>query len=132
MIQQLREVFAYQSGTRFLIFDRDREYGFETSIAACLLNMESLRASFEIPWQNGVAEQWIESCRRDLLDHVIAFNELHLKRVLPECVRHYHGDRTHLGLNKETHERRAHSRDRGEVVAFPRLSGSHYRYERAA
>ena len=94
--------------------------------------LTSVTTSLESPWQNRVAERWIESCRGDLLDHVIAFNELHLKRVLPECVRHYHGDRTHLELNKETHERRAHSRDRGEVVAFPRLSGSHYRYERAA
>jgi len=23
------------------------------------------------PWQNGVAERWVQSCRRDLLDHVI-------------------------------------------------------------
>ena len=28
--------------------------------------------SFESPWQNGVAERWVGSCRRDLPDHVIA------------------------------------------------------------
>jgi CheY-like chemotaxis protein len=38
--------------------------------------------AFESPWQNGVAERWVESCRRDLLDHVIAVNERHLKRLL--------------------------------------------------
>ena len=35
---------------------------------------------------NGIAERWVGSCRRDLLDHVIAINERHLKR-LPSRVR---------------------------------------------
>jgi len=37
-------------------------------------------------WQNGVAERWVESCRRDLLDHIIAVNERHLKRLLSDYV----------------------------------------------
>jgi hypothetical protein len=37
---------------------------------------------------------------RDLLDHVIATSERHLKRLLSDYVRYYHEDRTHLGLNK--------------------------------
>lgn len=45
---------------------------------------------------------WVESCRRDLLDHIIAVNERHLKRLLSEYVRYYHDDRTHLGLEKGT------------------------------
>jgi hypothetical protein len=35
------------------------------------------------------------------LDHVIIMNERHLKRLMAEYVRYYHGDRTHLGLRKE-------------------------------
>src|SRR5438477_9623299 len=66
------------------------------------VGLESVRTSFRSPWQNGVAERWVGSCRRDLLDHVIALNEKHLKRLLSEYVRYYHEDRTHLGLNKET------------------------------
>ena len=42
------------------------------------------------------------SCRRELLDHVIALNERHLKRLLSEYVSYHHEDRTHLGLDKET------------------------------
>ena len=38
----------------------------------------------------------------NLLDHVIAVNERHLKRLLSEYVRYYHEDRTHLGLGKGT------------------------------
>jgi hypothetical protein len=35
-------------------------------------------------WQNGVGERWVQSCRRDLLDHVIAVNERHLNRLLSD------------------------------------------------
>jgi hypothetical protein len=84
IIQQLREAFLYQAGPRFLIFDRDSKYGFETPIAVRSMGLIPVRTSFESPWQNGIAERWVESCHRDLLDHVIAMNEAHLKRLLSE------------------------------------------------
>jgi len=40
---------------------------------------------------NGIAERWVGSCRRDLLDHVIALNERHLKRLLSEYVSYHNG-----------------------------------------
>jgi transposase InsO family protein len=30
-----------------------------------------IRTAFRSPWQNGIAERWVGSVRRDLLDHVI-------------------------------------------------------------
>lgn len=96
------------------------------------LKMSPVRTSFASPWQNGVAERWVESCRRDMLDHVIAVNERHLKRLLSEYVRYYHEDRTHLGLRKETPNRRAPSKSLGRVLSHNRLSGLHHRYDRAA
>ena len=77
IVQQLREAFPYQSARRFLIFDRDSKYGLEVGCAVQSMTIRPVRTSFESPWQNGIAERWIESCRRDLLDHVIALNELH-------------------------------------------------------
>ena len=35
------------------------------------------------------------------LDHVIIFNETHLRRVLSSYFRYYHKSRTHLSLNKD-------------------------------
>ena len=81
---------------------------------------------------NGVAERWVGSCRRDLLDHVIALDERHLKRLLSEYIRYYHDDRTHLGLSKETPGGRVRSVARGRVVSRARLGGLHHRYDRAA
>jgi putative transposase len=132
IIQQLREAFPYQSAPRFLIFDRDAKYGLEVPIAVRSMAIRPVRTSFQSPWQNGIAERWVESCRRDLLDHVIAFNERHLKRLLSDYVRYYQEDRTHLGLRKETPAGRVRSTDRGTVVSLTRLGGLHHRYDRAA
>jgi putative transposase len=132
VVQQLREAFPFGSAPRFLIFDRDGKYGLEVPAAVRSLNMRPVRTSFESPWQNGVAERWVESCRRDLLDHIIAVNERHLKRLLSEYVRYYHQDRTHLGLKKETPENRIPSQGIGRVVSSARLGGLHHRYRRAA
>ena len=52
------------------------------------MSLTAVRTSFDSPWQNGVAERWVESCRRDLLGHAIAVKENHLKRMLSEHL-HY-------------------------------------------
>ena len=132
IVQQLREAFPYQPGPQFLIFDRDAKYGLEVPAAVRSMKIRVVRTSFESPWQNGVAERWVGSCRRDLLDHVIAVNERHLKRLLTDYVNYYHEDRTHLGLNKGTPNARVPAVTRGRVIAQPRLGGLHHRYDRAA
>ena len=132
IVQQLREAFPYQSAPRFLLFDHDQKYGLEVPAAIRSMNMECVQTSIHSPWQNGVAECWVGSCRRDLLDHVIALNEAHLKRLLGDYIRYYQDDRTHLGLSKETPSRRIRSAARGRVVSHARLGGLHHRYDRAA
>jgi putative transposase len=132
--QQLREAFPYDLNHKYLILDRDAKFGETVTAAVEVLAMQAVRTSFRSPWQNGVAERWVGSCRRDLLDHVIPLNERHLKRLLSEYIRYYHVDRTHLGLEKDTPDRRpAAKSDRpSKVVSFPRLGGLHHRYDLAA
>jgi putative transposase len=132
IVQQLREAFPFESAPRFLIFDRDAKYGLEVPVAVRSLKMSPVRTSFESPWQNGVAEPWVESCRRDLLDHIIGLNERHLKRLLSEYIRYYHEDRAHLELAKETPNFRSRSGAPGPVLSHDRLGGLHHRYDRAA
>src|SRR5271165_4996748 len=132
VIQQLREAFPYESAPRFLIFDRDAKYGLEVPLAVRSMAIRPIRTSFRSPWQNGVAERWVESCRRDLLDHVIVLNERHLKRLLSDYVRYYCEDRTHLGLGKQTPAGRIPLMNQGAVISRSRLGGLHHRYDRAA
>jgi transposase InsO family protein len=132
IIQQLREAFPFGAAPRFLIHDRDAKYGTEVPAAIRSLKINAVRTSFESPWQNGVAERWVGSCRRELLDHVIALNERHLKRLLSEYVSYHHEDRTHLGLGKGTPGYRTRCVTSGRVLAHHRLGGLHHRYDRAA
>ena len=91
-----------------------------------------LRAAFRCPWQNPVAERFVGTARRDLLDHVVALDERHLLRLLREFVGPYYAtDRTHLGLAKDTPAGRpSESRPSptARVVALPRCGGLHHRY----
>ena len=96
------------------------------------LGIEAIQTSFESPWQNGVAERWIESCRGELLEHVIAVNERHLKRLLLDYLCYYYVDRTHLGLRKGTPAGGICSANAGRVISHDRLGGLHHRYDRAA
>ncbi len=66
IVQQLGEAFPYDSTGKFLIFDRDAKYGAEVPAAVRSMRIRAVRTSFESPWQNGIAERWIGSCRRDL------------------------------------------------------------------
>jgi len=65
-----------------------------------------VRTSFESPWQNGVAERWVGVAVRDLLDHIIAVDERHLKRRLSEYIRYYHetGRISDWGRERQTEE----------------------------
>jgi putative transposase len=132
IVQQLRQSFPFDSGPRFLIFDRDAKYGSEVPIAIRSMKIDPVQTSYQSPWQNGVAERWVQSCRRDLLDHVIPSNEQHLKRLLSEYVRYYHEDRTHLGLAKQTPGGRMTLLGDGRMISKPRLGSLHHRYDRAA
>jgi hypothetical protein len=132
IVQQLREAFPYEASHKYLIFDRDKKFGLDVIAAIRAMGSKPKRTSFRSPWQNGVAKRWVESCRKDLLDHVIVLNERHLKRLLSEYVRYYHENRTHIGLSKETPGGRIRSMHRGRVTAQARLGGLHHRYDRAA
>jgi hypothetical protein len=70
--------------------------------------------------------------RRDLLDHVNAVNERHGMRLLSECVRYYHENRTLLALVKGTPRCRTRSVASGRILSHERIGGMHHRYDRAA
>jgi hypothetical protein len=85
------------------------------------------------PWQNPYVERVIGSIRREYLDHVVIYNERHLRRVLPSYVDYYHRTRTHLSLDKDCPVSRPCQPARiGRVIAIPQVGGLHHRYERLA
>src|SRR5712664_3898766 len=105
IIQQLREAFPFAASHKYLIFDRDQKFGFEVIAAVKAASIIPKRTSFRSPWQNGIAERWVGSCRRDLLDHIVVLDERHLSRLLSEYVRYFHEDRTHPGVGQRNSAR---------------------------
>ena len=86
---QLRQTWEYEQPHRFLIFDRDAKFNSDVIATVKDNGMLPIRTAFRSPWQNGVAERWVGSVRRDLLDHVIVLNQRHLRRLMKNYLRYY-------------------------------------------
>ena len=135
IVQQLREAFPLPCPYRYVVFDHDSKFSGDIEAFLKGSGLEAVRTGIRCPWQNGVAERWVESIRREMLDHVIPLNEAHLLRLSQEYIRYYHQDRTHIALNKDTPivrevERRPFPASR--VLAVPRIGGLHHRYSWSA
>ena len=132
VIQQLREAFPYDTAPKYLIFDRDFIFNAAVIEFIKATGTKPVRTSFRSPWQNGTAERWVGSCRRELLEHVVVLGACHLIRLVRAYISYYHEDRCHLGLNKDTPSLRAVTHrpsPTAKVVALPRVGGLHHRYE---
>ena len=132
---QFRSAFT-DNVPRILISDNDSVF---RAAGAWLRNVMGIHPHFTrimSPWQNGVAERWVRTVRRELTDHVIPLSEQHLHALLLEYVKHYNEDRTHttLGLDSPS-GREAHVRGSPlNVIRLPKVRGlsSRYAYRSAA
>jgi transposase InsO family protein len=102
IVQQLRQAFSDPCPYRYVVFDRDAKFGKDVAQFLRSTGLRALRSRVRCSWQNGTAERLVQSARRDVMDHVIAINEQHLRRLAREYVTYYQVDRTHLGLEKST------------------------------
>ena len=89
------------------------------------------RIAYRSPWQNPVAERWIGSCGRELLEHIVVLDERPFIRLVRVYTRYYHEDRCHLRLDKDGPDGRPvtpRPSSTAKVVALPRVGGLHHRY----
>jgi putative transposase len=130
VIQQLRESFPDNSPLNYLVFDNDAIFSSEVSASIESLGVTPKRTAFRSPWQNGTAERWVGSCKRELIDHVIVLNEEHLRRLLRDYVRYYNADRVHTIIQNSPEGRATEPRPSmsAKVVGLPRVGGLHRRY----
>jgi transposase InsO family protein len=113
--------------------DRDASYGQAFRGRLQAMGIKEVVTAARSPWQNAYVERVIGSDRRECLDHVIIFDEHHLRGVLSSYFQYYHSARTPLSLDKDCPESRPiHPPDAGKIVAFPAVSGLHHRYKRLA
>jgi transposase InsO family protein len=127
--QQFTEAFAWRNAPRYVVRDRDRIYGARFIQRVRAMGIRDRPIPPRSPWQNGYAERFIGSIRRDCLDHVVVFGEPHLQNLLRSYQRYYNEGRTHLSLCKDAPIPRA-VQPRGHIVVTPVLGGLHHQYGR--
>jgi transposase InsO family protein len=120
-----------------LIRDREAIFGTEfdgrVSNQVDNLGVRQIRIAPRSPWQNGHAERWVGTLRRELLDHLIVLGERYLLRLVRQHVAYYNEDRPHMSLGRDAPVARAvQPPSGGRIVALPRVGGLHRRYSRAA
>jgi hypothetical protein len=84
------------------------------------------------PRANSVAERWVQSARREALDHILIFGERHLRVVMTEYVDHYNRARPHRGLGLEVPLPHADVVTEGRIARRTRLGGLINEYSRLA
>jgi len=129
LARQITEAFPYDTAPKYLIRDNDRPFEATFKVRIHAMGIRDRPTSFRSPWQNGHVERLIGSTRRGCTDHMIVFNEAHLRRILSKYARYYNEGRTHLALGKDAPCRRPIERE-GDIIAQPILGGLHHRYAR--
>lgn len=130
VMQQLREAFPGVTDHRYLIFDNDAIFSPELVRSMPSFGICPKRTALRSPWQNGTAERFVGSVRRELLDHVVVLNEDHLRRLLREYIEYYNTERVHTAISDAPEGREVELRpsDHAKVVGLPRVGGLQHRY----
>jgi putative transposase len=83
---------------RFLIRDRDGKYPglFDTVLADAGINV--VLTGVRIPRMNSIMGRWVQTCRHELLDRTLIWNQHHLLHALREYEAFYNGHRPHRGI----------------------------------
>jgi transposase InsO family protein len=131
--RQVTEAFPWDTAPCYLLRDRDTSYGSYFCNRVEAMGITEVVTAPRSPWQNAYVERAIGSIRRECLDHILIFNERHLRRVLHSYVDYYQRTRTHLSLDKDCPDPRPiQPRGVGRAVALPQVGALHHRYERLA
>jgi len=131
--QQLREAFPWDTAPRYLLRDRDKIFGRSFVEQVRGMGIKQVLSAPRSPWQRAYVERVIGAIRRECLDRVIVLNQRDLSRHLQAFLNYDHRTRTHLGLEKDTPDRRPiQSHEAGRVISIPEDGGLHHRYERRA
>ena len=85
---------------RFLIRDRDAKFTatFDTVFTATDINI--INTPVRAPRANAIAERFVGTLRRELLDRLLIINQRHTTAALREFERHYNRHRPHRTLDQ--------------------------------
>jgi transposase InsO family protein len=129
--RQVLEATSLGRQPKFLIHDRDADYGRDFDQRLANLGITGVRTPPRAPKANAIGERIVRTIRTECLDHVIVINERHLQAVLAEFADYYNRDRPHRSLELAS-PIVAPSQCAGRVVSRSVLGGLHHVYARTA
>ena len=104
VVQQARNLLMdlEDAGTRakFVLHGRDASFTATFDSVFQAAGIRVIRSEVQAPRMNSVMERWIGSCRRELLDRTLVWNQRHLMIVLREYEDSCNGHRPHRTLNQ--------------------------------
>ncbi|MDL4821115.1 integrase core domain-containing protein [Actinomadura opuntiae] len=83
---------------RFVIRDRDGKFPEEFDAVLAEAGIRVLLTGVRMPRMNAVMERWMQTCRRELLDRTLIWNQRHLLQALREFETFYNEHRPHQGI----------------------------------
>jgi putative transposase len=72
------------SMARYLIRDRDGKYPALFDAILAYSGITVVHSGVQVPRMNAIMERWIRTCRRELLDRTLIWNQRHLLHALRE------------------------------------------------
>ena len=104
VVQQARNLLMDLEDTRmsvkFVLHDRDASFTAAFDAVFQAAGARIIRCAVQAPRMNSVMERWIGSCRRELLDRTLIWNQRHLMTVLHEYEDFYNTHRPHRTLKQ--------------------------------
>lgn len=83
---------------RFLIRDRDGKFPALFDAVLADAGVDVVLSGVRMPRMNSIMERWVQTCRRELLDRTLIWNQRHLLHALREFEEHYNSHRPHQGI----------------------------------
>jgi transposase InsO family protein len=96
----------------YLIRDQDSKFSATFDAVFAAEGVVILRTPIRAPRANAVAERWIGSLRRELLDRILIVNRRQLEHVIAIFVDHYNTHRPHRSLRQASPPGEPHLRHR--------------------
>ena len=120
---------------RFLIRDRDTKFTAAFDAVFTAIDVRVIKTPARAPRANGIAERFVGSVRRELLDRILITNQRHAAAVLTEYSQHYNSHRPHRALGHAAPLRPLPQRTRSAtntVRRHDRLGGLLHEYQQVA